>query len=64
MIVVLILVLYYYTAETFEVVEVVGRHVYAIVKEVAQNIQEPVNGEAVGDNILERMVKKVKSVFD
>lgn len=63
LIVVLILVLYYYTAQTFQVVEIVGKHVYAIVKELTHNTNEPAHQEDVSSNILERAVEKIKEVF-
>ena len=39
-IIILILALYYYTAETFDVVEVVGKHVYKVVKTAFADVLE------------------------
>ncbi len=39
-IIAMILALYYYTAQTFEVVEVVGKHVFALVKNIALDLSE------------------------
>jgi hypothetical protein len=63
LIVVLILVLYYYTAETFEVVEVVGKVVYQVVKEGVFKFKEhqpsPTPEKTLGNRIIESISEKL-----
>lgn len=58
LIVVLILTLYYYTAENFEIVETVGRHVYDFFTGMYTNLQEKAD-----KGIIEGMLDWLKNII-
>jgi hypothetical protein len=65
----LILALYYYTAERFEIVQTVGQYVAQLVKGMGQDLKEGTTGEAVrnirhdAENVLEKILEKIKHPF-
>lgn len=64
-IVLLIIALYYYTAQTFEVVEVVGKHVYAFIVGIGDDVYEEAQRGALRElnDDLSSIVEKIKEQY-